>query len=469
MFQSGEDSNPGTIVVVSNRLPVSLVRNGRKRAWESSPGGLVSALRPILRGRRSVWIGWSGGSEAIDPFEADAIRNVPLALSADEVKSFYEGFSNRVLWPLYHDAIRKPEFSREWWHSYVEVNRRFAEAAVEAAREDGFIWVHDYHLQLVPGMVRERLPDARIGFFLHIPFPPQELFAQLPWRRELLRGMMGADVVGFQTRVGAANFAQVCRRFAGAEGAGEALELEGRRVRVGCFPISIDFETFNAMAMTEAVAQRREALRDQVGRPRRLLLGADRLDYTKGIDIRLQAFRELLAGGRVKPADCVLVQVAIPSREHVDEYRELRSKVERMVGAINGEFGEIGRMPVQYLHRSVDPIELSALYTAADVMLVTPLRDGMNLVSKEYVASRVDESGVLILSEFTGAAKELESALLVNPHDIDGLVRSMERAIEMPASEQAVRMAAMRERVRRWTVHAWASEFFAALEQSHVG
>jgi trehalose 6-phosphate synthase len=345
----------------------------------------------------------------------------------------------------------------------VNVNQRFAEAAAQAVSSEGVIWVHDYHLQLVPRMIRALRPDARIGFFLHIPFPPQELFAQLPWRREILEGVLGSDVVGFQTTVGAQNFRHVAERFAGARPNDEHVEFNGRSVHVGCYPISVDVEQFEQLARNPKVIAKSKELRSRVGPSRKTMVGIDRLDYTKGIDIRLHAFRELLRTRRVSPDECVLVQIAVPSREHVAEYKELRVNVERLVGEIEGEFGEIGRNPVQYLHRTVSPEDVVALYLAADVMLVTPLRDGMNLVAKEYVASRVDNTGVLVLSEFTGAARELKSALLVNPHDIPGLVSRMERGLRMPASEQMVRMKSMRAVVQRHNVYVWAESFMHSL------
>jgi trehalose 6-phosphate synthase len=455
--------NQRELVIVANRLPVQRVKRNRIQRWELSSGGLVSALRSILRETPCTWVGWAGESEEIPPFEFDGIDHWPITLSKSEVQSFYEGFSNRILWPLYHDAIRPPEYRQSWWEPYANVNRRFAEAAANASTPDGVIWVHDYHLQLVPQMIRDLRADARIGFFLHIPFPPQELFAQLPWRKEILEGVLGADVIGFQTTIGAQNFRQVACRFAGATVTDGVLEFHGRTIHVGCYPISVDVEQFEVMARDPKIIAKSKELRGRIGQSRKIMLGIDRLDYTKGIDIRLQAFRELLRTRRVSADECVLVQIAVPSREHVTEYKELRVNVERLVGEIEGEFSEIGRNPVQYLHRTVSPEELVALYLAADVMLVTPLRDGMNLVAKEYVSSRTDNSGVLVLSEFTGAARELKSALLVNPHDIQGLVSRMERGLRMPLSEQMVRMKSMRAVVKGRNVHTWADSFMQSL------
>jgi len=332
------------------------------------------------------------------------------------------------------------------------------------AAKRGIVWIHDYHFQLVPAMLRTLRPDVRIGFFLHIPFPPQELFAQVPWRRQILEGLLGADVIGFQTRVGAQNFSRLCRRFTDATGT-HGLQYADRHVRVGAFPISIDAAHFESLAADETVQRRAREFHEQLGRGRKIVLGVDRMDYTKGIDVRLKAFAELLRNGRASIKDSVFVQVAVPSRERVDEYIELTGEIERSVGHINGEFGELGVAPVHYLHRSIPPSELVALYLAADVMVVTPFRDGMNLVAKEYVACRANEDGVLLLSEFTGSAHELKAALLVNPHDVDGLTNQLHLALNMSKVEQSRRMRRLRRTVLDHTVFDWANEFFEALSK----
>lgn len=453
------------IVIVSNRLPVNRVKKNGESKWETSPGGLVSALTPILHERPSTWIGWAGSAGTKPkPFTHDGIHNVPVRISRDELSAYYDGFANATLWPLYHDAIRPPEYHRHWWGPYVEVNRRFAQAAAEIAAKNAVIWVHDYHLQLAPAMIRDLRPDVKIGFFLHIPLPPQELFAQLPWRKAILEGMLGADVVGFQTRLGAQNFMDLATRFVGVPASNGQLRIGQRTVHARAFPISIDVKKYETLAASEAVQERTEAFRDRLGRQRRIILGVDRMDYTKGIDIRLRAFHDLLRSGRRTPEECVFVQVAVPSRERVGEYQDLRSGVERLIGQINGEFGELGRTPIHYLHRSLPADELVSLYRAADVMVVTPLRDGMNLVAKEYVSTRIDDTGVMILSEFTGAAYELKSSLIVNPHDIDGLVFTMDQALAMRETEQAQRMRALRRVVQQHDVFAWARDFFETLD-----
>jgi trehalose 6-phosphate synthase len=460
---AGAGAGGHDLVIVANRLPVH--HDSGDSPWEPSPGGLVRAMLGVIRHYHGAWVGWSGlADEDAVPFEHDDIPLVPVTLSDDDVAGFYDGFANDTLWPLYHDAIRTPSFEQEWWESYVSVNERFAEAAASAAAPGAIVWVHDYHLQLVPAMLRERRPDLRIGFFLHIPFPPQELFMRLPWREEILRGILGADVVGLQRRGAAENLALCSRRLLDAHGAVPGLTLDGRRIEVGAFPISIDVAEFEEMARrpeTQALAAR---LRARLGEPDLVLLGIDRLDYTKGIDVRLEAFRDLLANGDIDRRRCALVQVAVPTRERIEHYADERRRVEQLVGEINGEFSRLGYPVVHYLHQNVPLDALSALYQVGDVMLVTPLRDGMNLVAKEYAASRVDGGGVLVLSEFAGAADELGDALLVNPHDREAVQRAMLEAASMDPVEARARMASIREAVRANDVTHWAHVFLSRLD-----
>jgi trehalose 6-phosphate synthase len=467
-------------VVVANRLPVDMERlPDGSVTWQRSPGGLVTALEPLLRRRRGAWIGWPGiidGDE--EPIEQEGLLLCPVRLSDEDVAEYYEGFSNATLWPLYHDVIVKPQYHRTWWDRYVDVNRRFAEATARAAAQDATVWVQDYQLQLVPRMLRMLRPDLTIGFFLHIPFPPVELFMQLPWRREIVDGLLGADLVGFQLPGGAQNFLYLARRLAGAEASRASVGVRSRfgevqfgfrTVTVGAFPISIDSTALDATARQRRVRQRAREIRAELGNPRKILLGVDRLDYTKGIDVRMRAFSELLAEGRVKRDDTVLVQLATPSRERVASYKLLRDNIERQVGHINGEFGEVGHPVVHYLHRPVPRDELVAFFVAADVMLVTPLRDGMNLVAKEYVACRSDLGGALVLSEFTGAADELRQAYLTNPHDIAGVKDAIEAALNQTDQEGHRRMRALRRQVLAHDVDRWARSFLDALAASRGG
>ncbi|GAA3794987.1 alpha,alpha-trehalose-phosphate synthase (UDP-forming) [Cellulomonas soli] len=468
------------LVVVANRLPVDLsLDEVGEPTWSRSPGGLVTALAPVMAKTEGAWVGWGGqpGLE-LDPFEVDGTELVPVPLSEDEVEHYYEGFANDTLWPLYHDVIASPAFHRHWWDAYQRVNRRFAEAAAAKAAPGATVWVHDYQLQLVPKFLRELRPDLRIGYFHHIPFPPLEIFAQLPWRLQVVEGLLGADLVGFQRGGDAANFVRVVRRLTDLTTRGQVVTLSKhgrveRHVRASSFPISIDSHAFDELARTPDVLKRSREIRKELGDPEVLLLGVDRLDYTKGIRHRLKAYGELLDDGRLSPQSTTFVQVASPSRENVGAYQQLRDDVELLVGRINGDHGQVGHAPVQYLHQSYPMEEMAALYLAADVMLVTALRDGMNLVAKEYVAARSDDRGALVLSEFTGAADELTGAILINPHDIDGMKDAITYAAHLDPREARKRMRRLRRRVLSHDVAAWSEQFLAVLtavpnRQSHV-
>jgi trehalose 6-phosphate synthase len=460
-------------VVVANRLPVDLERlpDGTQR-WKSSPGGLVTALDPLLRSRRTAWIGWPGVPDVdVEPIVDKDLTLHPVMLSQAEVTDYYEGFSNATLWPLYHDVVVPPVFHRHWWNTYQEVNERFAAATAKIASDGATVWVQDYQLQLVPRMLRELRPDLRIGFFLHIPFPPVELFMQLPWRTEIIRGLLGADLVGFHLPGGAQNFLCLARRLAGMSATRSAVgiakpgqvDVGDRTVRVGAFPISIDSTALDKQARSRPIRQRAAEIRNELGNPATIVLGVDRLDYTKGIDVRLRALGELYAEGRISADDVVMVQLATPSRERVEHYQRMRQNIEQTVSWINGEFGRMGHPAVHYLHQAIPRDELTAIFVAADVMLVTPVRDGMNLVAKEYVACRHELTGTLVLSEFAGAAAELTSAFLVNPHDLDGIKNAIEAAITVEPDEERRRMRALRRQVMTHDVQRWAQSFLAAL------
>ncbi|WP_242676895.1 trehalose-6-phosphate synthase [Rhodococcus sp. ABRD24] len=446
--------------------------------WKRSPGGLVTALEPILRNNKGAWVGWPGVADVdLDPIVEDGLDLYPIPLSAQEVADYYEGFSNATLWPLYHDVIVKPEYRREWWNAYVEVNRRFAEATSKAAAEGATVWIQDYQLQLVPKMLRMLRPDLTIGFFLHIPFPPVELFMQMPWRREIVEGLLGADLIGFHLPGGAENFLFLARRLAGQQTSRGSVGVRSklgvvqvgfRNVRVGAFPISIDSGQLDELSRRKSIRDRAKQIRKELGNPKHIMLGVDRLDYTKGIDVRLDALYELLEEGRVDPADTVMVQLATPSRERVESYVQMRGAIEQTVSRINGEYAEVGRPVVHYIHRAIARDELVAFFVAADVMLVTPLRDGMNLVAKEYVACRSDLGGALLLSEFTGAAAELRQAFLCNPHDLDDVKDKMEAALTVGREEGRRHMRALRRQVLAHDVDRWAHSFLDALGQQGV-
>ena len=458
------------LVIAANRLPVDRVVDADgTSSWGRSPGGLVTAMDSVMHGRDGAWVGWAGEvGEAPEPFTEGTMYLRPIPLSSEEIRDYYEGFSNDTLWPIYHDVIVQASFHREWWRSYERINRRFAEAIAEVAAPGATVWVHDYQLQLVPRIVRELRPDVRIGWFDHIPFPPVELFAQLPWRRAVLEGLLGADFLGFQRVADAQNFVRACRQLLRTPTRKDTVTVTApdgstHTARASAIPISIDFQGLEALARTPEVVARAAELRTQLGDPQVLMLGVDRLDYTKGIRHRLKAYEELLRDKAISPPEVTFVQVATPSRERVNSYRELRSQVEHTVGRINGEFAPIGSPAVYYQHHSYPRDEMAALFLAADIMLVTPLRDGMNLVAKEYVTCRPDLGGALVLSEFAGAYHELHQAFVCNPHDIEGLKQTILRAIHTPARDKARIMRALRRRVADHDVNRWAQHFLDAL------
>ncbi len=458
------------LVIAANRLPVEqVVAADGSTSWGRSPGGLVTAMESVMKGRDGAWVGWTGEvGEAPKAFTEGGMYLRPIPLSAEEIRDYYEGFSNDTLWPIYHDVIVQASFHREWWRSYERVNQRFADAVAEVAAPNATVWVHDYQLQLVPAMLRQLRPDLRIGWFDHIPFPPVELFAQLPWRRAVLQGLLGADFLGFQRVADAQNFVRACRQLLRAPTRKDTVVTTApdgstHRTRASAIPISIDFSGLEELARQPEVQARAAELREQLGNPRVLMLGVDRLDYTKGIRHRLKAYEELLRDGVVAPPDVTFVQVATPSRERVDSYRDLRTQVELTVGRINGEFAPIGSPAVHYQHHSYPREEMAALFQAADVMLVTPLRDGMNLVAKEYVTCRHDLGGALVLSEFAGAYHELHQSFVCNPHDIEGLKQTILRAIHTPDKDKARIMRALRRRVADHDVNRWAARFLEAL------
>jgi trehalose 6-phosphate synthase/phosphatase len=463
----------GRVMIVSNRLPYCARATAEGVTLTPAAGGLATGLRGFHERGDSIWVGWSGDASSLSRRHRPEVASlllgrgiVPVHLSRNEVSAYYDGFCNGVLWPLLHYLVDDLPSGVAPWEAYCHVNRRFADAVVREYRSGDLIWIHDYHLMLVPGMVRAHLPDAAIGFFLHVPFPAEEVFRALPWRREILVGMLGATRIGFHTDDYASHFLDAVRALTVFEtGRGLAIANE-RPVDVGVYPMGVDAARFAALADDPEVRRQRDAL---LARPVSLLLGIDRLDYTKGIARRLLAFEQLLERrvdlrGRVQ-----LVQVAVPSRTEVPAYRQLRREVDEIVGRINGRFATLDWTPVGYFHRSLTSEQLVALYCAADVMLVTPVRDGMNLVAKEFVASRTDEDGVLVLSEFAGAARELPEALAVNPYAVEEMADTIASALAMPAAQRRRRMVALRRRVVAHDLDWWAGSFLADLRETPVG
>lgn len=456
-----------SLIVVSNREPYQPVRSEGGVEWKPSVGGLTAALIPVLERQGGTWIAWGeqepGIREVRLPVEDPKFRLERLRLSEAEVNHFYYGFSNRALWPMSHYFLERTRYLKRYWDAYQKVNRRFAEAVVRNYREGDLIWVHDYQLTLVPALVREKIPHARIGFFWHIPWPSSEVFRTLPWDQQVLEGILGADLVGVHTEKYARHFRSCCRIVLGLPNDGPSVRYGGREVRVEAHPIGLEVEAFAELAASAEVREMAEQIRQVMGA--RILLGVDRLDYTKGIPARLEAFEAYLRSHPEAHGLVSLVQIAVPSREQVDSYRQLRERVELLVGRINGTFAQPGWTPVHYLSRGFDRAELAAYYLAAEVMLVTPLRDGLNLVAKEFAA--VSERGVLILSEFAGAADELPEALLVNPYDPEELAREIHRALTMPEEERRNRLEAMRERLWACDLNCWTEDFLRSLEEAH--
>jgi alpha,alpha-trehalose-phosphate synthase [UDP-forming] len=462
---------PRRFLVVSNRLPYRIEVEGDRVRLEKGLGGLVTAMDPVMRSTGGLWFGWTGShtpvpraidvSERLDGAVSYELR--PLELTEDEVARYYLGYANRAIWPLFHYFQEYCEFNEEDWRAYVQVNRKFASRIIEEYQEGDYIWVHDYHLMLVPGMIRRELPDAHIGFFLHIPFPAPELFQVDRNAGEILDGLLGADLVGFHTPSYARNFLRMVAETTNLQysDSGSWARKDGRKIALGAFPISIDCDAFERMASRPGIDAEIRRIRDNY-RAGVLALGVDRLDYTKGILERLRAIEAMLSRHPEIQGNFTFIQLSAPSRSKVDAYRSMREKIEQMVGRINGRFGGKGCLPIDYRYEGHSQEQLVAYYRAADVGLVTPLRDGMNLVAKEYVVSQVDGNGSLVLSRFAGACKELSDAILVNPYHVESTADGIYRAVTMAAEEKRRRISKMREVVRRNDIYWWVERFLRA-------
>lgn len=460
------------VLLVSNRLPITVKVAEGSIEVASSTGGVATGLRGPHARFGGCWIGWPGDTTSLTPAQAHELdrslkqsRNIPVYLDYLEQDQYYRGFANGVLWPLFHYLLDKVPLETQEFDAYQAVNRQFADIVVRSYQPGDLIWIHDYHLMLLPGLLRERLPDARIGFFLHIPFPSSEVFRILPWRTQILEGLLGADLIGVHTLTYLRHFSSAILRILGIESHVDCLSYQGREVRLGAFPMPVDADGFARLADSEQTRVAADAIRAEAG-DRKILLGIERLDYTKGLPRRLLAFERFL-DNRPEWRDKVrFIQVAVPSRAGIGPYETLKRQVDEMLGHINGRFATTGSVPVHYLYRSFDQAELVAMYKAADVMVVTPLRDGMNLVAKEYCACRTDDDGVLLLSEFAGASAEMGEAIRVNPYDVEQMSAAYEQALEMPMEERRARMRALRLRVTEHNVYDWVESFLGQLGRS---
>ena len=466
------------LVIISNRLPLSFEKQGDQLHVKASSGGLVTALEPLLQEHGGVWVGAAGTDE--DPRIADELsklskehhyRYEPLFLTPEEQAKFYEGFSNEIVWPLFHDLQSRCNFDPGYWEFYLKVNAKFAASAVRIANKNSLIWINDYQLMQVAPILRRKIPKAKLAFFLHIPFPPPDIFEKLPWRQAVLEGLLAHDLVGLQTQRDQRNFIACLRAFIPSlsverEGDRRTVVHGRHRTVVGAFPISIDYEDFRKASDADEVRRRVTELKQHF-RDVKIILGIDRLDYTKGIPERLKAFGLFLKQHPEFHRRTCLVQVAVPSRENIPGYQVLKAEIERLVTQVNGEYAEPGWVPINYIHRALPRTELLALYRTSNVALITPLKDGMNLVAKEYCACRQENDGILVLSEFAGAAPELKvGALLVNPYDHQEVADVLAKSLAMDQPEQRRRMLKLRSQVRRAHLGAWLQAFVGASDET---
>ena len=467
----------GKTIIISNRLPVKIEQENNELVYKASEGGLATGLNSVFKQGNNLWVGWPG--LAIEKSQEQEVHSnlikqhmKPVFLSSEEIEDFYEGFSNETLWPNFHYFNQYTVYKEELWLAYQRVNQKFAEILSEELEDDDTVWIHDYQLLLLPQLIRAISPNATIGFFLHIPFPSYESFRLLPWRRELLNGMLGADFLGFHTYDDMRHFLSSVNRLAGLGNSNGTIKVKNRLIKADALPMGIDYEKYAASAQDPETLAREARYRKSIGTVK-LILSIDRLDYSKGIPQRLRAFELFLSKYPYFKERVSLFMVVVPSRDSVSKYKQLKEEIDLLVGRINGQFSKLNWTPIHYFYRSFPLPALSAFYRISDVALVSPMRDGMNLVCKEYVASRLDKKGVLILSEMAGASKELSDAIIVNPNDIHQLVEAMHKALTLPEELQIESMTSMQKSLKRYNIHAWVKLFMDELanvkkEQSHL-
>jgi len=459
----------GKTIIISNRLPVKVAQENNKYIFSPSEGGLATGLKTIYKKDNNLWIGWPGlpiskekDKEHISQFLREE-KMIPVFLSKALISNFYEGFSNETIWPIYHYFLQYAEFDQKKFSAYVDANKKYLTAVLQVAEPDDTIWVHDYQLLLLPQMIREKLPNASIGFFQHIPFPSFEVFRMIPWRKEILMGMLGADLIGFHTYDDMRHFLSSASRIAGIPTSQGRLNTEKRIVEVDSFPMGIDYDKYVQSAASPEAIEKEKRYRSSLG-DQKSILAIDRLDYSKGIPQRMLAFELFLEKHPEYQEKVSLIQIVVPSRDNVGQYKELKEEIDILVGRLNGKYGRINWKPIHYFYRSLAEESLSAFYRLADVGMVTPLRDGMNLVCKEYIASKINQTGVLILSEMAGASKELSDAILINPNDINQMADAIYQALTMPESEKKNHMDIMQTSLQRYNIHHWVKMFMDRLK-----
>lgn len=455
-------------IIISNRLPISISKEEDKLVYKPSAGGLATGLGSIYKEGDNIWIGWPGiyleSEDQVEEVRAELKKEnmAPIYLTQEDIEYFYEGFSNSTLWPLFHYFPKYAVFEEHTWTTYQKVNQIFCDAVLAIAEPEDIIWIHDYQLLLLPNMLRKSLPSATIGFFQHIPFPSYEIFRILPWRAQLLEGMAGADLIGFHTFDDVRHFLSAVSRIIGLDNKMGQIRVKHRLVQVDSFPMGIDYEKFMSGLNSEEVQKEVDHYRENLSNIK-LIISVDRLDYSKGIPERLKAFDLFLENYPEYRERVSLVMVVVPSRDQVDLYKKLKNEIDELVGKINGKYGNLGWSPVHYFYRGFPFHTVVAFYRMADIALVTPLRDGMNLVCKEFIASKTDKTGVLILSEMAGAAKELSEAIIINPYDIGEMVEALHKACTMPEEEQIRHLEELQHIVKRYDIHNWVQLFMKRL------
>lgn len=466
-------------IIISNRLPLQVTL--KENAFEITPsvGGLATGMKSVHNDVNGIWVGWTGIIEdEIDDKLNQKLQQkikseqcVSVGLTKEDIQGYYEGFSNRTLWPMFHYFTDYATFEEKEWEAYERVNQKFADVVLEHIEDGDIVWVHDYQLLLLPKMIKEKKPNTTIGFFLHIPFPSYEIFRTIPWREQLLEGMLGADLLGFHTYDYERHFLSSIKRLLHLDVNFNEITLEDRIIKVDSFPMGIDYNRYNQAALKRQNNSAEKSdlqirLERVIEEKRKLILSIDRMDYTKGIPNRIRAFEYFLDAHPEYKEKVSLVMLAVPSRSNVPQYKKLKRETDELVGRINGKFASVNWTPIWYFYRSVPFEDLIDLYTSSDIALITPIRDGMNLVAKEYVATRTKEDGVLILSEMAGAAKEMNEALLINPNSFDAFAKNLHRALSMPVKEQKSRMRFLQQRLKRYDVEKWAKEFFKSLKET---